>query len=258
MTPKITKQPESLRKYCGEEAVLTVAAEGPGTIRYQWQKNGENIVNGKMYDGATNHILTMNPLQPKHANQYSCIIENEHGATVSKQANLTLKIKITEQTQTRSAHFSEEVILYVSATGQERLEYQWKKDGKVIDDGDKCSYGGTDTNKLKITSMSNKLQGTYQCVVSNDVDEVESDEISLTMKREQRKLGMIIKYLYSCYSNKDLLSLSKKKKGCKKVRKFDDVMPKTSASGIATPGPTRAQALVEFVCALVKLLNSQA
>ena len=29
-------------------------------------------------------------------------------------------------------------------------------------------------------------------------------------------------------------------------------------SGVATPGPTRAQALVEFVCALVKLLNSQA
>ena len=26
-------------------------------------------------------------------------------------------------------------------------------------------------------------------------------------------------------------------------------------SGVATPGPTRAQALVEFVCALVKLLN---
>ena len=29
-------------------------------------------------------------------------------------------------------------------------------------------------------------------------------------------------------------------------------------SGVATPGPTRAQALVKFVCALVKLLNSQA
>ena len=29
-------------------------------------------------------------------------------------------------------------------------------------------------------------------------------------------------------------------------------------SGVATPGPTRAQALVQFDCALVKLLNSQA
>ena len=31
-----------------------------------------------------------------------------------------------------------------------------------------------------------------------------------------------------------------------------------TCSGVATPGPTRAQALVKFVCALVKLLNSWA
>ena len=40
-------------------------------------------------------------------------------------------------------------------------------------------------------------------------------------------------------------------------------LPSTSihlpeGSGVATPGPTRAQALVKSVCALVKLLNSQA
>ena len=29
----------------------------------------------------------------------------------------------------------------------------------------------------------------------------------------------------------------------------------TSVSGVATPRPTRVQALVELVCALVKLLN---
>ena len=29
-------------------------------------------------------------------------------------------------------------------------------------------------------------------------------------------------------------------------------------SGVATPGSTRAQTLVKFVCALVKLLNNQA
>ena len=45
--------------------------------------------------------------------------------------------------------------------------------------------------QIKITSMSGKLQGTYQCVVSNDVDSLESDEI-LTMEKEQSKLGMIL------------------------------------------------------------------
>ena len=81
------------------------------------------------------------------------------------------------------------MLLYVSATGQETLKYQWKKDGIDIYDDDKCGYSGTDKNKLKITSMSGKLQGTYQCVVSNDVDSVESDEILLTMEKEQFKVS---------------------------------------------------------------------
>ena len=126
MKPKITEQPESVCKYCDEEAKLTVAADGPGKIRYQWKKNGKNIANGKIYQGATNRTLTMNPLQPRHAGQYSCSIESDHGTTESKQVELTLNIKITEQTQPcLSADFCEEVILYVSATGQERLKYQW-------------------------------------------------------------------------------------------------------------------------------------
>ena len=40
------------------------------------------------------------------------------------------------------------------------------------------------------------------------------------------------------------------------VRKGDRA-PLISSSGVATPGPTRALALVKFVCALIKLLNSQ-
>ena len=40
--------------------------------------------------------------------------------------------------------------------------------------------------------MSGKVQGTYQCVVSNDVDSEESDEILLTMEKEQSKLGIVL------------------------------------------------------------------
>lgn len=191
MKPKITEQSESLSKYCGEKAELTVTAEGPGKIRYQWQKNGKNVANGKMYQGATNHTLTMNPLQSRHAGQYRCFIESDYGTTVAKQVELTLSIKVTEQTQPcLNANFCEEVTLYVSATGQERLEYQWKKDGKDIRDDHQWGYSGTDKNELKIASMSDKVQGTYQCIVSNDVDSVESDEILLTMEMEQSKLGI--------------------------------------------------------------------
>ena len=79
-----------------------------------------------MYQGATNHTLTMNPLQPSHAGQYSCFIESDDGTTESKQVNLILNIKITEQTRPCvSANVREEVLLYVSVTGQETLKYQY-------------------------------------------------------------------------------------------------------------------------------------
>jgi hypothetical protein len=94
LIPKIIEQPESLSKHCGEEATLTIVAQGPGKIRYQWQKDGKKIINRKLYEGVTNHTLAMNPLQPRHAGQYSCIVENEHGTTVSKEVDLTLNIRL--------------------------------------------------------------------------------------------------------------------------------------------------------------------
>ena len=163
-----------------------VNAEGPGPIKYQWQKEGKDITNEKLYEGAKSRKLKINYLQSRHAGLYSCIIENEHGTMTSKQVNLTLKIKITEEMQTISAHFHQKAKIEVSATGQEPLEYQWKKDGKVIHDDD-SDYSRTNTNILIIKSMSEKLQGNYKCVVSNYVDEEESCEISLTLERKQRK-----------------------------------------------------------------------
>ena len=169
--------------------MLTVIAEGPGSMKYQWQKDGKDIMNEKIYEGANSRKLIIKHLQSKHAGQYRCLVENEHGTTLSEQVNLALKIRInvTEQMQTISAHFNEEVKIQLSATGQEPLEYQWKKDGKIISDASDRIYSGTNANELTIRSMSEKFQGRYQCVVSNDVDEDESQEISLTMKRRKRK-----------------------------------------------------------------------
>ena len=187
LRPKITEQPRSLRKYCNEQAVFTVTANGPGTMVYQWKKDGKDIMNEKLYERARSNELSIACLQSKHAGQYSCIVENEHGKTTSKTVNLTLKVKISEEAQNRSAHFGEKVIISVLATGQEPLEYLWKKDGKKITDHEIDIYGGITSSKLTIRSMSEELQGNYQCVVSNAVDEEESCKISLIMERKQRK-----------------------------------------------------------------------
>lgn len=155
-------------------------------MMYQWQKDGKDI----LYEGASSNKLSISCLQSKHAGQYSCIVENEHGKTTSKTVHLTLKVKISEiseEAQNRSAHFGEKVKIQVLATGQEPLEYLWKKDGKNITDHESDIYGGITSSKLTIKFMSEELQGNYQCVVSNAVDEEESRKISLTMEGKQRK-----------------------------------------------------------------------
>ena len=44
-----------------------------------------------------------------------------------------------------------------------------------------------------------------------------------------------------------------------KLYSLELILVRMPCSGVATPGPTRAQALVEFVCTLIKLLtDSQA
>ena len=174
-----------IREYCNKNAELSVTAEGPGTIQYQWQKDGKDIVNEKLYKGARSSKLTIDHLRSDHAGQYTCTVKNENGMTVSEAVNLTLRIKITEQPQTVSAHYGEEIKICVEATGQKTLHYQWKKDGKEISDN--SGYSGTSTNQLTIKSMSETFQGNYICVVSNEVDEEESCKILLMMARKQCK-----------------------------------------------------------------------
>ena len=164
-------------------------------MMYRWQKDGKDIMNEKLYEGSKSNELSISCLQSKHAGQYSCIVENEHGKTASKTVNLTLKVKISEiseEAQNRSAHFSEKVQIQVLATGQEPLEYLWKKDGKTITDRESDIYGGINSSELTIKSMSEDLQGNYQCVVSNAVDEEESCKISLIMERKKRKSIIVL------------------------------------------------------------------
>ena len=182
-------QPKSLRKYCGEEAVFMVTAEGADTITYQWLKDGNSIIEDDKHEGARKHTLTINSLQSKHAGSYMCIVENEHGRTESEAVGLNLKVKVTDQPLSVNKTFGEEAVIQVSATGQEPLKYQWRKAGEkgnyIISDSD--NYFGTASNRLTVKSLTEELQGDYYCVVSNDVDQEESVKASLTMQRIQGK-----------------------------------------------------------------------
>lgn len=187
LKPNITSQPRSISLVSGEEAVFNITAEGTGTLAYQWQKDGKRVVDDHKTRGAVGSELTISNVEPNHAGNYQCIVNNDYGEKESETVRLSLKVTITEQPQNLCKQFSEKAVLQLSASGEEPIHYQWKKDGRRIYDG--VYYLGTTTNQLTV-KLTEEYQGDYWCIVKNDVNEEESQIVSLTIEQQQRKLTM--------------------------------------------------------------------
>ena len=68
----------------GQNASLSVTANGTGLLSYQWSRNGTNLA------GATAPVLTLSNLKPADAGSYTVLVTNFVGATTSAVATLTV------------------------------------------------------------------------------------------------------------------------------------------------------------------------
>jgi len=82
--PTITRQPQSRTLTLGFDALFTVTASGPGTLSYQWQKNGTNI------SGATTASYTIANTTSAAAGNYTVNVSNSNGSVASSIATLSL------------------------------------------------------------------------------------------------------------------------------------------------------------------------
>ena len=82
--PSITQHPVSRTVAPGTSATFTVAATGPGTLRYQWQRNGVNI------SGATSPSYTLIAGTADNGAQFRVVVSNDNGSVISNSATLTV------------------------------------------------------------------------------------------------------------------------------------------------------------------------
>jgi hypothetical protein len=75
-TPDIIVQPQNQTANAGATVAFLVSATSPGSIGYQWQKNGTNLVNGGRISGATSTTLTIASISDIDAASYSVIVSN--------------------------------------------------------------------------------------------------------------------------------------------------------------------------------------
>jgi glucose/arabinose dehydrogenase len=82
--PTITQQPVSRTVAPGASVTFSVRASGPGSLRYQWQRNGADIA------GATAQDHTLVAASGDSGAQFRAIVSNEFGSVISATATLTV------------------------------------------------------------------------------------------------------------------------------------------------------------------------
>ena len=108
--PTILQQPASQIVPAGGTAVFTVAAGGPGTLSYQWQKNLANLANAGHYSGTTTPTLSVSSVDAGDVASYRCVVTNPYGSVNSSSASLSLGSAVSSyivESRTGGLHFAD-------------------------------------------------------------------------------------------------------------------------------------------------------
>jgi sugar lactone lactonase YvrE len=122
MPPYIVLPPANLILLEGCSGVMSVTAQGPGTLSYQWSLNATNII------GATNAAYALNQVSTNSAGPYAVTIANAFGSVTSASATLTV-VFISGPPASQIVTAGATVLLSVSLSSPGAFSYQWQLNG---------------------------------------------------------------------------------------------------------------------------------
>jgi hypothetical protein len=186
-SPMITVQPTNQTLAVGSKVTLAVTAIGTVPLRYQWQVNGTNLVNGGRISGATTASLTIKNAQTNNSGDYTVVVTNIAGSVTSSNAVLTVAsspvivMQPTPTNQSLAAGYNTATFT-VTAVGTAPLNYQWQVNGTNVVNGG--SIRGATTNVLTIYPAQTNNSGSYTVIVANHAGSVTSSNAVLTVTNE--------------------------------------------------------------------------
>ncbi|HJN90467.1 MAG TPA: immunoglobulin domain-containing protein, partial [Verrucomicrobiota bacterium] len=159
----IVQQPIRTRKIQGVTAVFAVEATGSEPLTYQWRFNNQVIT------GEIQATLTLPNVQPPAEGSYQVVVKNPAGAVASQEVKLSLilPVEITAQPESQEKVTGNPLELRVGASGSPVIEYQWFKDGDILED--------EVAEKLVIESAQVADTGSYHATVKNEAGSVTSE-----------------------------------------------------------------------------------
>lgn len=167
--PVISQQPQSTMVVLGQSARFSVTASGSGKLFYQWRRDAQ-VLNGE-----TNATLQLDDVALTDQGDYSVVVYEDGGFTVSGTARLNLSIpaRILIPPSSVTANPGTNVTFRVTAAGQGPLRYQWMWNGQPITDA---------TNSvLTLSNVGLPDQGDYRVTVTDAVGSITSPSASLTV-----------------------------------------------------------------------------
>ena len=164
IAPIITQQPPpSTNISIGANLNVVAAAEGTGTLSYQWLDVNSNIVLNQ-----TNPVLMVNNLTSN--NTYSLFVSNLYGTTVS--SNLVVNViagapvvEVDISPTNTAALVGGNVSLTATFAGSPTITYGWQLNGAAVTNNNRIS--GANSNTLTINDAQISDAGSYQLLASN-------------------------------------------------------------------------------------------
>ena len=165
----ISTHPQSVTVDEGGQVLFSVAASGGGSLSFQWQKSGSNIL------GANGGSLAVDNARLADSGEYAVVVTNSVGSVVSFSALLIVEevvedivdpVMITSQPQALNIQETAQANFSVDVVGGGEIDYQWRKNGIAI--------AGASGESLSLSSVALIDAGSYDVVVSNSVSSVAS------------------------------------------------------------------------------------
>ena len=161
--PTITQQPEDKEIHHGEGVEFHITASGSHPIEFQWYKNGKQI------KGAIDTVLKLDDVTKEDEAIYSVKITNDFGIARSRIAQLIVKTDpplITIQPKYTEVDLGEIAEFSVAAKGNEPFDYQWYKNGIIIEDGNKATLVIPSASESDITIYSVRIKNQFGKAIS--------------------------------------------------------------------------------------------
>jgi len=86
----LVQPPKTLKALVGSTATISATPSGSIPLTFQWLCDGTNLDDGNGISGATNSLLTIDPVLETDAGSYSLIVANAYGSANSAATKLTV------------------------------------------------------------------------------------------------------------------------------------------------------------------------